>query len=56
MFLAISIVTVATTALNVDYFMRANKSGAGAGDRASIAATVTAMCQRMIAGGSNISV
>lgn len=55
-FLAISVVTVATTALNVDYFMRAHKSGVGAGGRASIAATVTAMCQRMIAGGSNISV
>ena len=54
MFLAISIVTVATTALNVDYFTRAHKSGAGG--RASIAATVTTMCQRMVAGGSNISV
>ena len=51
-FLAISIVTVATTALNVDYFMRAHKPGATAESRASIAATVTAMCRRMVTGGS----
>lgn len=55
-FLAISVVTVATTALNVDYFMRARESGTAAGSRAGIAATVTAMCRRMITGGSNISV
>ena len=51
-FLAISIVTVATTALNVDYFMRAHKPGATAESRARIAATVTAMCRRMVTGGA----